>query len=303
MTGNKPEAEVAINHDLIETLLNEFVPEFANEPLEFHDAGWDNEIHRLGTDHAVRLPRREMAAELVRNEQRWLPELAPTLPLPIPAPVHAGKPAFGFPWNWSIVPWHPGVPLVHAPPLDTDVLMEQMSGFLNALHVPAPDDAPSNPYRGTPLSERTELVSARISEIADTLRSTGFDPDAVLAVWETLAETPEWGGAPLWLHGDLHPLNLLVRGGRISAVIDFGDITAGDPATDLSVAWMLFETNDARNNFRKQSTIDGRSVDIHTWNRARAWALSHATGVLANAGDTPDLRRMSITTLTHVMGS
>jgi len=303
MTGNKPEAEVTINHDLIETLLNEFVPEFAKEPLEFHAAGWDNEIHRLGTTHAVRLPRREAAAELVRNEQRWLPELAPSLPLPIPAPVHEGKPAFGFPWHWSIVPWLPGVPLVHAPALESETLIDQMTEFLNALHVPAPDDAPRNPFRGTPLSERVDTVADRIREISPTLRATGFDPDAVLAVWETLAETPEWGGTPLWVHGDLHPLNLLVRGGKLSAVIDFGDITFGDPATDLSVAWMLFPTNDARNSFRKRSTIDGHSVDIHTWNRARAWALSHATGVLANAADTPDLRRMSITTLTHVMGS
>ena len=86
MSSNKPPADVAINHDLIETLINEFVPELRGEPIEFYGAGWDNEIHRVGTSHAVRLPRRERAAVLIENEQRWLPELAEKLPLPIPSP-------------------------------------------------------------------------------------------------------------------------------------------------------------------------------------------------------------------------
>jgi aminoglycoside phosphotransferase (APT) family kinase protein len=277
------------------------VKDLKDETIEFHDAGWDNEIHRVGSAHAVRLPRREAAATLIENEQRWLPELAPILPLPIPAPTHSGKPAFGFPWHWSVVPWLPGVPLAHAPAIATNILIDQLSGFLNALHVPAPEEAPHNPFRGVPLAERADVVEERIEQITPIVSSQGIDIDHVRALWHELLGTPVWGGESHWLHGDLHPLNLLVRGGRLSAVIDFGDITAGDPATDLSVAWMLFAVEDDRNAFRKLLTIDGRSVDIHTWNRSRAWALSHAVGCIANSADDPTIRRIGSTTLANVL--
>lgn len=294
MSANKPASEVTISHDLIHTLLKEFVPDLADEPLSFHDVGWDNEIHRLGSSHAVRLPRRESAAVLVENEQRWLPELAPLLPLPIPVPTHSGKPAFGFPWHWSIVPWLTGIPLAHAPRPATERLMDDLSSFLNALHLPAPDEAPHNPVRGVPLAERDSIVQERIQQIER------IDSVAVLETWLELLDTPEWGGDQIWLHGDLHPMNLLVRGGHLSAVLDFGDITAGDPATDLSVAWMLFGETD-RNQFRKKLSIDGRSVDIHTWNRSRAWALSHAVACLAASDDDPTMRRIGQMTLDSVM--
>ena len=295
VSANKPEAEITISHDLIHTMLKEFVPELADLPLSLHGAGWDNEIHRLGDDHAVRLPRREQAATLVENEQRWLPELASTLPLPIPEPTYAGRPAFGYPWPWSIVPWLPGIPFAHAPRPATERLLDDLSAFSNALHVPAPEEAPSNPYRGVPLPDRSSAVHERIDQIEH------IDHEAVHDLWDELVDTPAWGGDPIWIHGDLHPLNLLVRGGHLSAVIDFGDVTAGDPATDLSIAWMVFD-EDERNEFRKRSAIDGRSVDIHTWNRARAWALSHATACLANSADDPTMRRVGTTTLHAVLG-
>lgn len=295
MTGNKPSADITISHDLIHALLKEFVPELADLPLSLHGEGWDNEIHRLGEDYAVRLPRREEAAVLVEHEQRWLPELAPTLPLPIPTPTYSGRPAFGFPWPWSIVPWLPGIPLAHAPRPTNEQLLDDLAGFLNALHVPAPEDAPHNPVRGVPLTDRSDVVRERIDAIED------IDTDRIQELWTELIDTPTWGGEPMWVHGDLHPLNLLVRGGRLSAIIDFGDITAGDPATDLSIAWMVFD-EETRSDFRKRLTIDGRSVDIHTWNRARGWALSHATACLANSADDPTMRRIGDATMRAVIG-
>lgn len=294
MSGNKPASEVTISHDLIETLLKEFVPELADQPLTLLGEGWDNEVHRLGDHHAVRLPRREAAASLIESEQRWLPELAPRLPLPIPTPTYAGRPAFGFPWAWSIVPWLPGVPLAHAPLPTEERLLDDLSGFLNALHVPAPDDAPSNPYRGVPLTDRADDVHERIGAL------TNVDHDALRALWDELLDTPTWGGESVWLHGDFHPLNVLVRGGRLSAVIDFGDICAGDPATDFAIAWMMFGSS-ARNEFRKRLTIDGRSVDIHTWNRARGWALALGTAYLAHSADDPTMRRIGEITLGAVL--
>ncbi len=302
MTGNKPPSEVSINHDLIGTLLSEFLPELAGQPVEFYSAGWDNEIHRIGGEHAVRLPRREAAAELVKNEQRWLPELAELVPLPIPAPTHDGKPAFGFPWPWSIVPWFPGVTMLHAPPVDRSTLMEQLTGFMNALHVTAPDDAPRNPHRGVPLADRAESVIERISVCRPIFESLGITAEEVRSTWISLVDAPNFGADPVWVHGDLHPANILVRAGRVSAVIDFGDVCSGDPATDLAIAWMLFDDEDDRLEFRKMSTVDGHSVDVHTWRRAQGNALAHCLAVLAHSADDPAMRRMGVTTLRNVLG-
>lgn len=293
MPQETPQADIAVSHDLIHALLREFVPELADEPLEFHASGWDNEIHRVGEHHAVRLPRRTEAAVLIENEQRWLPEIAPKLPLPIPTPTHAGQPAFGFHWHWNVVPWLVGVPLAHAPTLDTDQLIDDLAEFLNALHVPAPDDAPVNQFRGVPLADRAD----KFIENANLLEAE--DRDAVLGLWEELSDTPPWGGEAIWLHGDLHGLNMLVRGGRLSAVIDWGDITAGDPACDFAIAWMLFD-EDARGRFRQALKIDGKSIGVHTWTRARVWAISVATAMLAHSDDNPALRRVARETLDRV---
>lgn len=302
MTSNKPAAEVSINHDLIETLINEFVPDLSGLDVTYHDAGWDNEIHRVGSEHAVRLPRREAAAKLIDHEQQWLPGLAETLPLPIPAPTHNGKPAFGFPWSWSVVPWLPGIPLAHAPALDTEVMMQQLADFLNALHVPAPGNAPRNPFRGVALEDRAESVIEYINTCADEFDKLGITQQQVKDTWIDLIDSPAFGAEPVWLHGDLHPLNVLVRGGKLSAVIDFGDICVGDPATDIAIAWMIFANEADRSAFRKMLTVDGHSVDVHTWKRARAWALVLSLAYLAHSADAPTLRRIGASTLINVLG-
>ena len=302
MANSKPPADLKISHDLIDSLLKEFVPELAGQPIEFVDAGWDNEMHRVGSDHAVRLPRRKEGAPLIEHEQRWLPELAEHLPLQIPAPTHAGQPAFGFPWHWSVVPWMDGVVAGHAPALLSETLIDQLTGFLNALHKPAPEEAPSNPSRGGPLMKHFDRVSLRLESLESIFEEIGVESAPVSSLWKELAGTPEWTGDAIWLHGDLHPMNLLVRGGKLVGVLDFGDITAGDPATDLMIAWMMFSDSEDRNRFRQRSAIDGRSIDVHTWKRARGWALLHATAVLDNSADDPSMRRMATTTLLNVLG-
>lgn len=294
MPKDMPPADVAITHELIHALLSEFVPELVDEPLELVGSGWDNEMHRVGAHHVVRLPRREESSKLVENEQRWLPELEEQLPVAIPTPTYAGSPAFGYPWHWSVVPWLPGVPLAHAPLARPSSLLEDLPSFLNALHVPAPNDAPKNPYRGVALDERSDSFESSLDEI---------DPDRrpqILELWERLVDTPEWGGDPLWIHGDLHPMNVLMRAGRVHAVIDFGDLCAGDPATDFAIAWMLFDEAQ-RDAFRKAVNINDKSIDVHTWNRSRAWALSLSVTYLANSADNETMRRIGEDTLSRVL--
>ena len=301
MTAPKPPAEVAINVDLIEMMISDFAPELVGEPVQFHASGWDNEIYRIGDSHAIRLPRREVAAPLITNEQTWLPELAELLPVPVPAPTFDGKPAFGYPFPWSIVPWMPGVTLLHAPPLPTGKLMHELADVMNPLHVAAPKNAPKNPYRGVPLTARAEGVVERIETCAPVFASLDIDPAAVRDTWDSLVDAPDFGGEPIWVHGDLHLANILVRAGRISALIDFGDLCAGDPAVDLSIAWMLFDQETDRLAFRKLLTIEGRSIDVHTWKRARGNALAHALAVLDRSNDDPSMRRMAATTLRNTL--
>jgi aminoglycoside phosphotransferase (APT) family kinase protein len=271
-----PAAEVDIDVGLVRRLLEEQAPDVADLPLSLATNGWDNVIYRLGDDLAVRLPRRELAVPLVEHEQRWLPELAPRLPLPIPAPVHTGKAALGYPWPWSVVPWFDGVAALQHPPADLNAAAQTLGEFVRALHSsPVPDDPPVNPWRGVPLAARDKVTRESIDRID------------VLKQWEQALSLPEWSGPPVWLHGDLHPGNVIVGDGAISAVVDFGDLTAGDPATDLFVAWAMFPP-DVRKVFRAAAG----DIDDDTWARGRAWALAWGSVVIANSADNPAYSRL-----------
>lgn len=275
----RPAAEVEVGPDLVRALLAEQCPALVDRPLVELASGWDNVIIRVGDDLLARLPRREAAVALVGHEQRWLPELAPRLPLPVPVPVHAGRPGAGYPWPWSLLPWLPGGPVLEATsPPDPDRAAADLGRFLAALHRPAPPDAPPNPYRGVPLLDRSEAVAERLAQLAEVVDAPGL-----ARRWAELVAVPAWSGPPMWLHGDLHPGNLLVDGGRISGVIDFGDITSGDPATDLAVAWTLLPAG-ARPAFRDAA---GYADDDATWARARGWALALGLAYLANSADAP----------------
>ncbi|MGH9276026.1 MAG: aminoglycoside phosphotransferase family protein [Acidimicrobiales bacterium] len=271
-----PDADVEIDASLVKALLEDQHPDLAGRPLVEVAPGWDNVIYRLGDDLTVRLPRRAMSAELVLHEQRWLPELAAGLPLPIPAPLRRGVAGRGYPWAWSIGPWFPGKPIEHRPPRDWREVATRLGEFLAALHKLAPPGAPANPYRGTPLRDRTARLEVGLEALGTTI-----ERDLVLERWAAIVEAPAWSGPPLWLHGDLHSLNLLVNHGRLSAVIDFGDMTAGDPATDISAAWIVLPAS-VRHAFR--AAAGGQSpVDDDTWRRAQGWAL--ALGIAYMAGD------------------
>jgi aminoglycoside phosphotransferase (APT) family kinase protein len=287
----QPAAEVDVDEPLIRSLLQHQMPDLAELPLVLLASGWDNVIYRLGDDLVVRLPRRELAATLVEHELQWLPVLAPTLPLPIPAPIRGGHASDGYPWSWSVCPWLPGVAAEQASLSDTREAAATLGRFVGALHRPAPPDAPANPFRGVPLRDRAAVMLERIDAVADVI-----DGAAARSSWDELLTTPEWTGPPLWLHGDLHPLNVLVDNGRVSAVIDFGDLTAGDPATDLSVAWMMFSPAE-RSGFRDAAG----DVDDHTWRRARGWALALALAYLANSADGPLLARIGERTIAAVL--
>ncbi|MEO7572712.1 MAG: aminoglycoside phosphotransferase family protein [Acidimicrobiales bacterium] len=273
-----PAAEIDIDVALVRALLAEQHPDLAHLAVTAVASGWDNDIFRLGDELTARLPRRLMASALVLNEQRWLPLLAPRLPLAVPVPVRVGVPseALSYPWSWTVGPWLPGSPLEQSPPDHLADAAMALGAFLAALHRPAPADAPANPYRGVPLADRADRFERGLGDLGDTV-----DGPALRRLWHELVATPAWPGPPLWVHGDVHPLNLLVHEGRLTAVIDFGDLTAGDPASDLAGGWTFLPTAE-RAVFRAAAGMHGL-VDDDTWSRARGWAL--ALGVAVANGD------------------
>ncbi|MFS1300012.1 aminoglycoside phosphotransferase family protein [Streptosporangium longisporum] len=277
-----PAAEVDVSPDLVRRLLAAQHPDLAHLPVETMANGWDNVVCRVGDALVARLPRREVAARLLVHEQRWLPVLGPRLPLPVPVPVRIGRPGPGYPWPWSVVPFLPGRVAARTPPADPRDLAADLAGFLGALHTPAAPDAPVNPLRGIPLADRHATVVRNLDVLGHLV-----DRGAVMRAWETAVAAPVWDGPPSWLHGDLHPANILVHRGRISGVIDFGDITSGDPATDLSVAWMLLPA-ECHGAFRDAYEAAGGHLPCeHLWTRARGWALALSLAFLAHSADAP----------------
>ena len=269
-----PPAEVRLDAALVRRLLARQCPHLADDHVESFAHGWDNEIFAVGPGLLVRLPRRAAAAALVAHEVLALPRLAGRLPVPVPVPVFTGSPQRGYPWSWTVVPRLPGHRAVDTPVSGRATAADGLATFLLALHTPADADAPANPFRGVPLAARTSSWEAGIREIAG---------DAALARWRQHASGPEWPADGVWLHGDLHPLNLLLHAdGGLAGVLDFGDVCAGDPAADLAVAWLMFDPP-ARARFRATCTLAG-SYDEGVWARAWAWALGLAC-VFARASD------------------
>lgn len=288
----KPAAEVSVTADLVARLLAEQHPDLADLPLTPVAEGWDNAVIRAGARLAVRVPRRALGARLIRSEQRWLPGLAPRLPVDVPVPVRRGRPSPSFPWPWSVVPWFDGDLAARTAPADRTSWAGALADVVRALHRPAPRAAPANPYRGTPLAARDTAVRER-------LRRLGPDDGAAAArVWARLVRVPAWSGPPQWVHGDLHPANLLVADGALRAVLDFGDLTAGDPATDLATAWLTFDAS-GRHAFRARLAPRVRT-DLATWQRARGWALVMATAMLT-ADDDPTIVSIGRHALTQVL--
>lgn len=264
------EDEVEIDLPLVGRLLTAQFPQWVNLSLEpVRSAGTDNAIYRLGDDMAVRLPRVRWATGQLEKEHRWLPRLAPLLPLAIPVPLAIGEPAEGYPFAWSIYPWLEGETATAERIADPGRAATDLAGFVAALQGVDPTGGPPpgehNAFRGEPLAARDESTRAAITALGGRI-----DADAVTAAWEAALRAPVWLSTPVWIHGDIDSRNLLAGEGRITAVIDFGCLGVGDPACDVMLAWKVLSA-DTRDSFRV-----ALAVDEATWIRARGWALSQA---------------------------
>ncbi|MDP1617600.1 aminoglycoside phosphotransferase family protein [Phenylobacterium sp.] len=237
--------------------------------------GWDNRTFRLGDALLVRMPAAAHYIAQVEKEQAWLPRLAAALPLPIPAPVAVGAPGRGYPFPWSICAWIEGETVAAAEGLDHEALAQDLANFLLALHAIDASDGPAagahNFHRGGDPAVYDGQTRAAVETLGDQI-----DGAAALALWDAALAT-RWDRLQVWIHGDVAPGNLLVRDGRLAAVIDFGTCGVGDPACDLAFAW-TFLSEAAREIFRQRLGLDD-----DTWLRGQAWALWKALIVVAGA--------------------
>jgi aminoglycoside phosphotransferase (APT) family kinase protein len=265
--------EVEVDDALVRRLLAAQLPDLAHLPVERIDAwGTDHAIFRLGRGLSVRVPKIGWAAGQGEHEHRWLPVLAPHLPVEVPVPVAVGEPASGYPYRWYVSPWLDGRNPRPGDVADMTGLAGALAGFVVALQrvdaVGAP--GPRRGKRGGPLA----AADAATRRSAEQLRGEA-DVDGLLAVWDAGLDAPPWEAAPVWVHGDLSDGNLLVRDGRLAGVIDWGGLAAGDPAVELMVAWNLFDRQ-ARAAYREALGF----VDAAMWLRGRAWAASAAVMAL-----------------------
>ena len=284
--------EILTDAGLVTRLLAGQFPQWADLPLDpVQSAGTDNAIYRLGDDMAVRLPRIHWAIRQVDKEQRWLPRLAPHLPLALPVPLRMGEPGEGYPFPWAVYEWLPGESADGTLP-DLDRAAVDLAGFVRALRAVNTNDAPPRRPggRGGPLAERDADVRRCVAQLGNRI-----DGATALRSWERSLAAPDWDGADVWIHGDLLPGNLLVVDGRLSAVIDFGGLTVGDPACDLLPAWNLFAGNSRR------IFLEELAADEAARLRGRGWALSQALIALPYYWETnPGIVRQALRALACV---
>ncbi|MGD6747567.1 aminoglycoside phosphotransferase family protein [Streptomyces sp. BH106] len=261
--------EPDIDEDLARALVDEQFPQWAELPLKYVDShGTQNVLYRLGEEWVVRLPRQDGVVLELAGARQWMPYLAARLPVPVPEQVAEGEPGHGFPWPWAVHCWLPGENPVVGRLDRPEALAEDLAGFVAAMRAIDTAGAPES-FRGRPLAERADETREVIRRLEGTI-----DSAVALAVWVEAVGTPGAGHC-VWLHGDLQPGNLLVSGGRLGAVIDFGCMGTGDPAVDLITAWYVLGSPERR-IFREAA-----AVDENTWVRGRGWALTIASHELA----------------------
>ncbi|HEY2795303.1 MAG TPA: aminoglycoside phosphotransferase family protein [Micromonosporaceae bacterium] len=273
--GPVPE-RILVDATLVGRLIATQFPQWAALPVAPVAAqGWDNQTFRLGDTMLVRLPTAAEYALAVAKEQRWLPVLAPHLPLPVPVPLGQGRPDDGFPHPWSVYRWIDGAPATAASIADPGAFALALADFLSALQRVDPAGGPEpgvhNWFRGGPLQTWNAQMLEAIEDLGDSALR-----DDILRVWSEALDA-EWDGRAVWVHGDIAAGNLLVEDGALSAVIDFGTCGVGDPACDLAIAWTLL-TGSSRAAFR-----DRLRVAPAMWARGRGWALWKATVAYADA--------------------
>ncbi|MGP9489365.1 aminoglycoside phosphotransferase family protein [Glutamicibacter sp. AOP5-A2-7] len=290
----KPAAEVSIDRALVRELICAQTSQWSGRTLTYLATGWDNEVYRLGDDLLVRLPRRALAEKIGHKERKWLPRLSSDSGLDVGAPVFIGEPSADYPFTFSICRYVPGISAATLGRRQRDAYAPAFTDYLSVVHGPAPEDAPRSEFRGCELQVVDQRTREQISQLPTTYRR------GAQFIWEQSLEADAYGGPPRWLHGDPHPHNTIVTTGggkaELSALVDFGDLCAGDPASDLGMLWMHFTEPVRDQELRRYAADRGTAM----WLRARGWALRYAM-LTAPLGTADPLGRIGLDTLNMLL--
>ncbi|MGW4378778.1 aminoglycoside phosphotransferase family protein [Kitasatospora sp. NPDC004531] len=264
--------EVPTDEALVRQLLAQQRPEWAGLPVRAAGGGTDNRMFRVGDELLVRLPRTPGTAGAVRKEQAWLPRLARELTCAVPEPVHQGVPGCGFPLPWSVYRWIEGAEPGPESVSDWAAFGAELAAAVRGLHAaPLPPEDERDGlhwYRGGELAACAESIEKSFAE-ARALPGLDLDLDRLHAIWRGALALPAPAGPPVWLHGDLKPSNLLVRDGRLHAMIDFGGLSIGFPDAEHAPLWDFPAA--ARHAYRAALGVNEQS-----WQRACGWAVAVA---------------------------
>lgn len=265
---------VVIDASLVRRLIASQFPKWKELPIDpVATSGWDNRTFHLGKDMSVRLPSAAEYELQVEKERQWLSILAPALPVPIPMLLAMGNPEYGYPWKWSIYRWLEGAAAASGRIVNLSEFAIDLANFLKALHridaIDGPPPGLHSFYRGGSLSVYDNKTRRSITALKDKI-----DAPMATKVWEAALST-SWENPAVWVHGDISAGNILVHDGKLSAIIDFGQLAVGDPACDLAINWTLFH-GESREAFQKALLLDKG-----TWARARGWTLWKALVVAA----------------------
>lgn len=323
-----PQVEVEVDEPLVRRLLRGLPPQWSgawgelrdpDAPVELVATGWDNSVWRVGEDGglAMRIPVRAVAAPTVLTAARWVGEVTEPVRAAgfrAPVPLHVADSRGVLPWPWLLVEWVPGTVLTSVPVARRDAVAAGLATALPLLHRPAPPNAPVNPGRGVPLAQRRVLIEPFLPAAREHLGAEVVD--ALLELLDGAVAAPPWPRARVWCHGDLHAANLTLdldrdidvdRGrdgdgdpgghGAPLGLLDFDDLTSGDPAVDLGALWLVLDTDQRA---RATRTLEASGTyDDQVWTRARGWAT--AAFVLPVAAG-PEGRHLFAEALDHALG-
>lgn len=277
------------DHQLVSELVRVQFPQYRDLDIRYVATGWDNVMFRLGDHLAIRLPRRHQGLEPQAHEIEWLNIITEPLTVSHPHIDQVGKPSTSFPYPWTIVAWVEGIRSMSVSPVQRNECAGELGRQLALLHRTAPPSAPVNPYRGTPLRERDQVIRKRIREVR------ALEP--LLPLWESAVNAPDFGGTKVWCHGDIHPGNYIVNPDHsLAGIVDFGDLTQGDPAVDLGTAWASFDSvgRSAFLDAYYSNCSPTIAADPALITRAKGWVIATTiSAVLVSDLSTPDFVEMA----------
>lgn len=289
--SDRPPREVEADAELVHKLLQEQHPDLAELPIQWEAEGWDNFMFRLGDDLAVRMPRRQVGADLADNERAILPQIAECTPYQVPAPIRFGESGCGYPWPWSVVTWSKGKTADTHPPAPEEAA--RFGQFLRELHDSRVEIAHRNPFRDQPLDAFAERFDLRLGECIKEGLISNAEVKELRRVFECGSQlTP----VSCLIHGDLHPQNVLVQEGKITAIIDWGDACHGEPGVDLMAVYALFDLE------HHAAFWAAYGEDEATLARTRACCAVLGVLWLATSGHDPAFRAVSRLSLDRLLG-